>query len=267
MFSLKGHKSAYFFDLLEHLRYFPGYLKFAYEFGDVIHIPNQPSFVKSRPISDQNENSVLLKLDSVRHFQFVNDPIPFEDKSDKAIFRGNCYQPHRQKFLEACYGLNNTDIGDTHKKAKGSLVYKKPIPIKDHFDYKFILSVEGNDVATNLKWIMNSNSLCLMAKPKFETWFMEGKLIPNYHYILLKDDYSDLPEKMAYYSSHIQEAKHIINNANTYVKQFQNKNCERLISLLVIKRYLELANLGEMPISIQTKARAKKQAYQQTKMA
>ena len=42
---------------------------------------------------------------------------------------------------------------------------------------------------------MSSNSLCFMPKPKYETWFMEGKLIPNHHYVLIEDDYSNLLEQ------------------------------------------------------------------------
>ena len=43
-------------------------------------------------------------------------------------------------------------------------------PLKKH---KFILCIEGNDVASNLKWVMSSNSVAVMPKPKFESWFME----------------------------------------------------------------------------------------------
>jgi len=70
--------------------------------------------------------------------------------------------------------------------------------IDEQLEYKFILSLEGNDVATNLKWIMSSNSLAFMPRPKYETWFMEGNLVPNHHYILIKDDYSDLEERLKY---------------------------------------------------------------------
>ena len=35
-----------------------------------------------------------------------------------------------------------------------------------------------------------------MPKPKFETWFMEGILVADQHYILIKDDYSDLEENL-----------------------------------------------------------------------
>ena len=45
---------------------------------------------------------------------------------------------------------------------------------------------------------------------------MEGTLIPNYHYVLLKDDYSDIQEKMDYYNNHPEEALRIIKNANEY---------------------------------------------------
>ena len=34
-----------------------------------------------------------------------------------------------------------------------------------------------------------------MHKPKITSWFMEDKLISNYHYIEIKDDFSDLIDK------------------------------------------------------------------------
>jgi len=85
-----------------------------------------------------------------------------------------------------------------------------------------------------------------MPKPKYETWFMEGTLIPNYHYVLINDDYSDLEERMNYYISHTDEALKIIKNAHEYIQQFKNKKQEDLISLLVIKKYFE--KTGQKPI-------------------
>ena len=111
--------------------------------------------------------------------------------------------------------------------------------INEQLQYKFILSIEGNDVASNLKWVMSSNSLSFMTKPKYETWFMEGTLIPNHHYVLLKDDYSDLEEKVAYYSEHMDEALEIIANAQAHVAQFQDAKLEDRLSLLVLQKYFE----------------------------
>ncbi|TOQ08578.1 glycosyl transferase family 90, partial [Vibrio parahaemolyticus] len=73
-----------------------------------------------------------------------------------------------------------------------------------------ILSLEGMDVATNLKWIMSSNSLCFTPKLRYETWFMEGKLKAGVHFVQVKDDFSDLDEKMDYYLEHPDKAEEII---------------------------------------------------------
>ena len=67
---------------------------------------------------------------------------------------------------------------------------------------------------------------------------MEGRLIPNYHYIEVKPDFSDLLERMDYYSAHPEEAEAIIKHAHEYVDQFRNSRRERLISLLVLKKYI-----------------------------
>lgn len=112
----------------------------------------------------------------------------------------------------------------------------------EQLDYKFILCLEGNDVASNLKWVMSSQSLAVMPYPKFETWFMEGTLIPNYHYVLIKDDYSDLEERMKYYIEHPDEALKIIKNAHEYINQFRNKQREDLLSLLVLEKYFYRTN-------------------------
>lgn len=55
---------------------------------------------------------------------------------------------------------------------------------------------------------------------------MEETLIPDYHYVLLRDDYADLPEKLQYYQNNPTAAQQIIANANAYVKPFftPNKN-------------------------------------------
>ncbi|MDF5490817.1 glycosyl transferase family 90, partial [Vibrio parahaemolyticus] len=114
--------------------------------------------------------------------------------------------------------------------------------IEEQLQYKFLLCIEGNDVATNLKWAMSSNSLVIMSKPKYETWFMEGKLEAGIHYVEVQDDYSDLPEKMDYYLANEQEALAIIENAHQWVEQFKDKRKERLISLMVADKYFTLSH-------------------------
>lgn len=69
--------------------------------------------------------------------------------------------------------------------------------------------IEGNDVASNIKWVMSSNSLVIMPRVKFETWFMEGELKPNVHYAEIKDNYENLEELLEFFIKHPNDAKEI----------------------------------------------------------
>ena len=233
-------KKTYYFDLLEYLRYFDKKLKISYLFGDITTIPETPSFLKSRPIEGDNQNSILMKLNKIRHFIFVDDKRSFREKKDMIVWRGKCYTKYRKKFIQEFYDKPFCNIGQTNTKGETDIPWQKEkMSLEKQLEYKFILAIEGNDVASNLKWVMSSNSLAFMPKPKYETWFMEGTLIPNHHYVLLKDDCSDMEEKVAYYSTHTDEAKEIIKNANAHVAQFKNKKREDIISLLVMQKYFQ----------------------------
>lgn len=236
-------QSVYYIDMLNVLKYFPN-ARFDYLFGDVTHIPATPTFVKSRPISPDNQNSVLLKLNSMRHYNFIRDEISYEDKADMLVWRGRTNSFHHR--AEVCrqyfhHPFCDIAVSGPFFDTKSIEFAKAPLSIAQQLSYKFILSMEGTDVATNLKWIMSSNSLCFMRKPRYETWFMEGKLIPDYHYVELKDDFSDLVEKVEFYQAHPDKAKKIIQNAHEHVKQFLNEKRERAISILVVQKYLELS--------------------------
>ena len=238
-FRLKGSRSAYFFDSYEYTRWFEPSLHWNYVFGDVTYVPDLPSIVKSRPIAGDNAHSVLLNLDKSRHFTFLNDTIPFRKKTDRAIFRGDINRkPHRHLFMETYYGHPMVDAGTVYPQTEYPAEWnKKTISLWKHLDYKFILAIEGNDVASNLKWIMSSNSLAVMPRPTYETWFMEGTLIPDHHYVEIKKDYSDLIDRMNHYITHPEEAEAISRNAHEYIRQFGDKRRERLISLLVLEKY------------------------------
>jgi len=236
----KAKKKTYFFDLYGWWRYFRPEYRSAYLFGDITHVPPQPTLVKSRPIDGDNRNSVLMNLNKVRHFVFVNDRVPFEAKKSMAVWRGKAYGEHRKAFVQRYYDHPFCDIGQTNTKFERDVPWQKGrMTLKEQLQYKFIVSIEGNDVASNLKWIMSSNSLAFMARPKYETWFMEGTLIPDYHYVLLKDDYSDLEEKIAYYSEHPEEAKAIIANAHRHVARFRDRAREAILSVSVLEKYFE----------------------------
>lgn len=237
----RWHK-VYWFDTRECTRWFPPTLKWVFRPGDINFIPPVPSIVKSRPIAGDNANGVILKLNKVRHFIFVNDRIPFREKKDMAVFRGKVKdKPQRVDFFEKHFHNPICDLGDISRHyAEHAEWHVEKMTIADHLRYKFILALEGNDVASNLKWVMSSNSVAVMPRPTCETWFMEGTLIPNYHYIEIKSDFSDLDERLCHYMQHPEEAEAIIEHAHEYVEQFKDKEREQLISLLVLNKYFKM---------------------------
>ncbi len=237
-------QSAYYYDLRGVLRYFPRQAHFHHEFGDVIKVPEFPCILKSRPIAGDNHNSILLKLNSVRHYVFVKDGTAFIDKKPMVVWRGKAKPNHpRSRLVQDWFRHPRCDVGQSNKPPIGDNPRKRKdtLSIEEQLQFRYIISVEGNDVATNLKWIMSSNSLCFMPKPRYETWFMEGQLQAGVHYVQLKNDFTDIEEHMDYYNANPSEALAIIANANRWVEQFKNANRERMISLLVMQKYLELS--------------------------
>jgi hypothetical protein len=226
-------------DAYKYLCFFPSDFRFNTCFGDVTFVPEVPSLVKSRPISEDNANSVILKLGFIRHFIFINKDKPFKEKQNRLVGRSNATQPHRVAFLQQYFNHPLCDIGDVSKRSRCPEFKNQRLTISEHLKYKFILCLEGNDVASNLKWVMSSNSIAVMPTPVYETWFQEGTLIPNYHYIQIKSDYSDLEERLLYYIEHTAEAEAIIQHAHDYVRPFKNQRMEHLISLLVLEKYFK----------------------------
>lgn len=230
---------TYYFDSRSLLRFFPADFRVALRPGDITAVPDEPTLVKARPIAGGNANSVLLPLNKVRHFLFVDDRRPFASKRDGAVFRGKVHvNAKRRGLFRALFESPLCDLGDTSKNAENPVEWKTgKMTLQDQLAYKFVFAIEGNDVATNLKWVMSSNSLALMPRPEFETWFLEGTLVPDVHYVEIAPDYSDAEEKIRWYSEHEEAAEKILAAAHAHVARFRDPARERLTALLTLKRY------------------------------
>jgi hypothetical protein len=244
----RSEGSYYYFDLKEYLRPFPSNLKLAYRFGDNIRVPAVPTLVKSRPIGRFNSNCVLLNLDKLRHFNLFTqpDPTPFRNKRSRVSWRGALNNPLRVALINRHGSNNRHNIGYVGEPRLACELESSPkLTVREQLQNRYVISIEGYDVATNLKWIFASNSLCLMPRPKYETWFMEGTLVAAEHFVELRPDFEDLEEKIAYFDDHPDEAEAIIAAANRHYLQFLDREREAQISMLVLEKYFELA--GQLP--------------------
>ncbi len=234
---------VYYHDTMRYTRWFNPDLKLQLLAGDIVHVPETPCVVKSRPLVADVACSTLLKLDRVRHFIFVKDKLRWEEKKSMVLFRGKVGgKESRREFMYRWFGNPLVNSGDVGRNPERPEWHSRKLTIYEQLRYKFIMAIEGNDVASNLKWIMSSNSLAVMPEPTCETWFMEGMLKPDFHYVRVKPDFSDLEEKVDYYLTHPDEAEAIIRNAHAWVDQFRDEKREDLISLMVLRKYLDSVN-------------------------
>jgi hypothetical protein len=224
--------------------------------GDNSFNYNFPLIVKSRPI-DAIEN-ILIKLNIARHYGdaekiIKNKDISWRDKKSIICWRGATtkicnalnkrlilvqkYANYKEKFINI--GFNNL-VQDELENTKSFQSYiKSYMTIPQMLDNKYLISVEGNDVATNLKWIMASNSIVLMPKPTIESWFFEHKLLPYFHYVPLSDDFSDLEIQYEWCEKNQDMCQQIVANANQHVQNFMDIKNENDIISKIVETYIK----------------------------
>jgi hypothetical protein len=224
-----------------------------------------PTIVKARHIHAKTitkRYAILLRLRSRVHFGSIrDDTIPFEKKKNVLLWRGgpsgtgfnNEYEPRLtkpsrevclQKWCHNRETQQEIDVGLTKKwqYKKFQKYVKSELTIEEMFQYKYLLSIEGNDVATNLKWAMASNSVVLMPKPCVESWFAESLLKPYVHYVPIKEDFSDLYTQKQWCDKNPDKCKTIIRQANAFVRPFRNIERDYYLSFQVIQRYMDLVH-------------------------
>lgn len=232
--------STYWFDLMRYLRAFPSRKKIEFIDGDTHVNPEGIVFGKARRLDSKAHNVALMNLDRRRHFLKINDQIPFLDKKPVLFFRGDVdAKENRKRFLNRWWGNPLFDLGDTSPRTDSEW-HKPRVGIADHFNYRYILALEGHDVASAVQWICASNCVPVMTRPTVESWLMHGAMIPGVHYIEIAYDFSDAADKIAYYNTHPEEAEAISRASKEWAEQFSNKRRENIIHYLVAERYLKL---------------------------
>ena len=219
--------------------------------GDNEKQNNTIILVKNRTNFDKN-GVILRCLRYDRHWShYYNKPtdIPFCKKKNIIFWRGastgnESQIGNRFSLVTKWYDKDkNIDIGFSkivQRKEKYKGTVKGTENIDTFLKYKYILSVRGNDKDSGLQWKLNSNSVVLMTQPSVTTWLMESTLVPDFHYVLLKDDFSDLKEKLDWCNNNQDKCKDIIKNANLFMIQFEDEKKEEELEIAVINKYFKL---------------------------
>lgn len=219
--------------------------RFKFRWGDITAAPEEPTLLKCRKTNELSGTPVLLPLNTGRNYFEINDRLKFSNKKNQALWRGSAFKAWRKEFLDAVKKHPNINAEDTQPTNKGVLSkVGRPnyMSIQEQLNYQFLISIEGNDAATNVKWILQSNSVLMMPKPRFETWFCEGLLEPGRHFIEFKPDYSDINDVYENYASRPKLCEEIIKEAKEFSSFFFPIEKQFSIGREVVRRYRELTN-------------------------
>lgn len=189
---------------------------------------------------------IIWPMNNKRHFdpntfkQVRIADIPWECKRHIAVWRGqltgykasategktfseNCDSSSRCLLVKKYSNSSLLNVGISEFGADQefgvSLQYmlKGIMSMEEQLQYKMIIVMEGNDVATSLKWAFYSRSLVLMQVPSFTSFAMEEWLEPWTHYVPLKSDLSDAEEKIRWVMEHDEEARKISERATLFI--------------------------------------------------
>ena len=239
-----------------------------FKFGDSrTRLTSQPVITKSRPAlgSEIKEQSIIWPLNTNRHFiapleklheiKSNNQEVEWEDKIPKLFWRGTT-TGQRVELLSQWihYDTNVIDIAFDHivgqrksksksdkkffdkYREKNNIITRQKVDIQEMLKYKYLLSIEGNDVATGLKWMLYSNSVVFMSPPTKATWAMEDLLLPFVHYIPVAPDYSNLLEMIRWAEGHQHACQVISKRATDFMDRLALSDQARIDTETLRKR-------------------------------
>lgn len=211
------------------------------------------------------ENLIMwpLDFDQKRFTEIVEDEVEWDNKIPTLFWRGSTTGPnlqrssevHRvsrvevvqrwwQKHPQIDLALTNVIQIKNPSLVSELLPYSTaPVRWRSQLTYKYLLSMEGNDCASNLPHILASRSVAFAAYPFMWNCIEHGlDLQPWVHFVPVAIDGSDLLEKFEWCRLNDMECHQITLRANEAIKPLLN----RKLFDAVLYRMIELWNL-QMP--------------------
>ena len=227
---------------------------------------------RSLEVDPAARTSTVLPLNTRRHFRLIpaalQDKISFEQKKDVAFWRGStsslCWDRGmnfkryyvdndssadcaRWSLVARWFNSSTSDVDvsisrlvqmgkrfrDYEDAVRGDVL------LSEQLKYRYLISVEGNDVASNLKWALASNSVVLMPPPTRETFALEGRLIPWVHYVPLRRDTSDLLVKVQYCRRNMGVCQNISKHATAWVQSLADQKSVFNFGAMILEAHLD----------------------------
>lgn len=236
---------------------------------------NIPTFMMSKNLDSKHEKNQLLLPDAhiiMKTWNHLTDIIPkansnnpWSQKIEKVFWRGGT-----TGSAGIQYNIPNFDKLDRIKLVMMSKLYPKLVDAEftrytnfsqdkdgnnlhyilkelfpnntkmvkeeDHLKYKYLISLDGNTCAwVRVPWIMLSNSVLVKQESRKIEWFYLG-LEPYFHYIPLKNDLTDIFEKIEWMKNNDIKLQEISINAQNFIKnELMPENIDAHMSIILNK--------------------------------
>lgn len=224
------------------------------DFRCLINCEDFPEAIRSKQIIlsyTKDSNSNTNKIEMVPDFCFLNwkesgmtdyDEVcstllkrsEEEPKYNTLFWIGNTKTHPTRKTLCA---LSEQDprieaYGMDWKYNDGRAIPSRFISLEDHTEYKYLIDVQGRGYSGRTKVLMFSGRPLFIADRRWkEFWYQD--LVPFVHYIPVKEDLSDLIEKLDWAEANPESAKAIAINAQNYAKAHLTRKA-------ALKKYTEI---------------------------
>lgn len=216
---------------------------------------------------------ILWKFVSSRHFgglkESRSEDISWEKKKLGAVWIGDMTGSNKDFFTPDMSSLHicllNPRCNFVYQHLNSSLVYARLIGSvvnlrnglktenlpevfssrrlekKEILQYKIVISLEGNDISSGLKWMLFSNSVVMMQPPTVTSWAMEEVLEPWVHYIPLSKDGSNAEEMVKWVGENDRKAQRIAERSALFMYDFlYHKDAEKdnlAVKKEILRRY------------------------------
>ncbi|SUZ33123.1 hypothetical protein ROE7235_02891 [Roseibaca ekhonensis] len=202
----------------------------------------------------------------------LHDPLPFAQKRDivfwrgaptghdrngtRAIFSLRAYaagkldrvscaarlkQVPRFALLDSFQTQPGYDLAFAEKASlpsPGEFGYRvtPPMPRKKMLNARYQLVIQGHDCGSNLPWLLGTNCLILRQDMAWQVCY-SAALEPWEHYVPIAEDFSDLPEKLAWARANPDACEAIIAKANSVADNLADHAFEDSLRRAVLDRY------------------------------
>jgi len=182
-----------------------------------------------------------------RRMRDVEETTPFADKIPKLIWRGavtpSVAPTLRQNLLDQTNNQTWADVRVLDWKAEDNSKRNR-IEIEDHCKYQFIQHTAGRAWSGRLKYVQNCQSVIVAHDLE---WIQHHQHLlkssgESQNYVLVRRDFTDLPEKMEYLIAHPEEAERIArSSARTFRDRYVTPAAEACYWRKLVKGWGEVA--------------------------